>query len=108
MDEKILKAIEIDEWTTRAEILKCLHMAGIQMSDRTFRKWIVESNEEFYDGKSDLYIAHSDKGYKITQDPEEIMKSVADLKRRAMDMLVKHRKARRALEKRMQTPLFDE
>lgn len=108
MEESILKVIKLDDWTTRAEILSRLHMAGIQMSDRAFRKWIVDQNENFYDGNSDWYIAHGDKGYKITQDPEEIMESVADLKRRAMDMLVKHRKARRALEKRMQTPLFDE
>ncbi|WP_290172151.1 hypothetical protein [uncultured Dubosiella sp.] len=108
MEARILDAIQIEDWTTRAEILRRLQAAGIPMSDRAFRKWVSDVNEEFYDGVSDVYIAHGDKGYKITKDSAEIIESVADLKRRAMDMLVKHKKARRALARRMQTPLFKE
>ncbi len=106
--ERILKAIRIEDWTTRAEILRRLEAAGIPMSDRSFRKWVSNVNENFYEGLSDLYIAHGDKGYKVTQNSNEIMESVADLKRRAMDMLVKHKKARQALARRMQTPLISE
>lgn len=108
MEERILDVIQIEDWTTRAEILQRLHMAGIAMTDRSFRRWVADKNEEFYNGQSEFYIAHGDKGYKVTTDSAEILDSVDDLKRRAMDMLVKHRKARQALARRMQTPLFKE
>lgn len=107
MDKIILESIG-SEWTTRAEIIYRLSLLGVKMNERGFRKWVEEWNRKYCDQIVDVYIAHGPYGYKVTADVDEIKASVADLKRRALDMMKKYGDTRKALGKRLQTKLFEE
>lgn len=107
MDKIILEAVG-SEWSTRKEIIHRLKMAGLMMNERAFRYWVEDWNDKYCNQKVDIYIAHSPKGYKATEDVDEIKDSVDDLKRRALDMMKKYSDTRKALGMRIQTQLFEE
>ena len=56
-------------------------------------------NKAFCDGETDMYIAHSNKGYKITKDRNEIEASIKHLDTMAKNMLMKESNAKKALNR---------
>lgn len=106
-DDMIVEAVG-SEWTTRAQIIQRLKLAGLDIGDRNFRHWVEFWNRKYCDMDTDIYIAHGPRGYKATMDMDEIKDSVADLRCRAMDMLKKYSDTRKALGRRLQTRLFEE
>ena len=85
-------------WQTKKEILNQMRSDGIQISERSFRKTIEKLNELFFQRETDYYIVHSSQGYKKSQDVEDIIQSIKDLHNRALNMLLKESKAKKALK----------
>lgn len=97
----ILEAVELSEWKTKKIILKELKNNGISMSGRKWRKFVENYNKQFINEDSEYFIAHSSKGYKLTNELEEIISSAKELKKRAVDMEEKCSGIMEAVEKRM-------
>ena len=84
----MLLGINLDDWKTSTQILKEVKESkGIDICARTLRKAVQVHNHQFNNHKKDTYIVHSTKGYKETNDFDEIMESLNDIQKRAMALL---------------------
>lgn len=101
MLERINEVLSLTEWKKKKEILNELRKE-FDISERQFRKYIEQNNKLFGQGKVDYYIAHSSRGYKKTFNWEEMSKSIADNRKRAITMLVDCSKAEKAFQRRNQ------
>lgn len=104
MLENILESLSLTEWKKKRDILKQL---DFQISERSFRKLVEQNNKLFGQGKVDYYIAHSCRGYKKTFNWEEMQKSIADNRKRAITMLIDCSKAEKAFQSRNQVKMED-
>ena len=104
MLENILEVLSLTEWKKKREILKQLEF---EMSERSFRKLVEQNNKLFGQGKVDYYIAHSCRGYKKTFNWEEMQKSIADNRKRAITMLIDCSKVEKAFQSRNQVKMED-
>ena len=104
MLENILESLSLTEWKKKRDILKQL---DFQISERRFRKLVEQNNKLFGQGKVDYYIAHSCHGYKKTFNWEEMQKSIADNRKRAITMLIDCSKAEKAFQSRNQVKMED-
>lgn len=93
----ILENVDLSDWKTKKEVIKELSFKGIDVDERKIRLLIEDHNDKFVQHLSDTYIAHSNKGYKKTTDYEEIKSSINDMRKRALDMLCKESKVRKAI-----------
>lgn len=99
--------LDLSDWKTRKEILNEIQADGTKCSDREFRRYVEEFNR-LYDGKQNCrFIAHSSKGYKITEDRAEIVKSINDNDRRAYTMWKANSHVRKALGLKNQLSIFE-
>lgn len=87
----------LDDWSKKKIILDILVSKGVRMSERAWRKAVELHNKRYFEHQTDKYIAHSSKGYKLTTDKEEIIRSAKDYRKRAMNQLVKASKTLRAM-----------
>jgi len=85
------------EWKTKKKLLQEMKNNDIILNERVFRKLVEKQNELYANHLSDKFIVHSSKGYKLTSCPKEIMESIKDNHKRAMDLLIKTSKIKRAL-----------
>lgn len=104
MLENILEVLSLTQWKKKRDILKQL---DFEISERSFRKLVEQNNKLFGQGKVDYYIAHSCRGYKKTFNWEEMQKSIADNRKRAITMLVDCSKAEKAFQNRNQVKMED-
>lgn len=81
--------INLKEWKTKKQILNELRTHEIYMDERAWRVYVENHNKRYFNGLCDDYIVHGKKGYKLTQDRKEIVKSADDLTKRALNMLWK-------------------
>ena len=95
--EFINDLIDLTEWKTKKQIEEELKNEGVAISERFFRLQVERHNDMYFAHIKDTYIAHSDKGYKLTKDKEEIIKSIEDTKKRGIDQLSKYHKCLKAL-----------
>ena len=94
------------EWRKKQEILTHAKEMGVDLNERELRNRIAEFNLNYL--KSELYIAHSSKGYKLTTDRDEIKASATDLKKRALNMLKKYYSTKKELTNKTNLTLFDQ
>lgn len=99
MDE-LYNVLSLKKWKKKKEILSELKSQGIVISERKFRKYVEKNNNMYGDGVTDYYIAHSNKGYKITFDWEEVELSIKDKRKRALTMLAECSKCERQFQRR--------
>lgn len=104
MLERINEVLSLTNWKKKKEILEELRKE-FDISERTFRKLVEQNNRLYGQGKVDYYIAHSCNGYKLTFNWDEMKKSIADNRKRAITMLVDCSKAEKAFQKRNQMKL---
>ena len=95
-----------NDWRTKADILNSLNKDGITMDERTFRKRVENQNKLYIEHLSPYFIAHSSKGYKKTTNREEIVLSVKDNRKRALNMLMKESKTLKTLGENENMTLF--
>lgn len=93
----LYELVDITNWKTKNEILKELQDKDIILDEREFRARVKENNQLYFEHETDVFIAHSCKGYKATKDKEEILKSLEDNHRRAINMLSEEAKVKKAL-----------
>ena len=86
-----------NDWKTKNQIIIEAYKDGIKIHERAFRKYVENHNKKFWSHEVDEFIVHGRKGYKLTKNKEEINKSIQDSKKRAMNMLWKWSKTRKAL-----------
>ncbi len=89
--------LDMSDWKTKRQLMDELTERGIVMDERVFRKFVETNNKKFFNHELDEYIAHSSKGYIKTSDPEIIMKSIEDGKKRALNLLWKYSRVMKAL-----------
>lgn len=104
MLERINEVLSLTNWKKKNDILEELRK-DFDISERQFRLYVEQNNRLFGQGKVDYYIAHSSQGYKKTFNWEEMSKSIADNRKRAITMLVDCSKAEKAFQKRNQMKL---
>jgi len=102
MLENILEVLSLNQWKKKRDILKQL---DFEISERSFRKLVEQNNKLFGQGKVDYYIAHSCRGYKKTFNWEEMQKSIADNRKRAITMLIDCSKVEKAFQSRNQVKM---
>lgn len=105
MLEEVLTILSLAKWKKKREILREIRMK-YDISERRFRLLVAQNNKLFGEGVSDYYIAHGPKGYKKTFNWDEMKKSIADNRKRAITMLVDCRNAEKQFQRRNQLNLF--
>lgn len=94
----MLESINLGDWLKKDEILRMLTLnKGKVVNERAFRIMVKEHNKKFINHEKDYFIAHSSKGYKATTDKDEILASVKDKRKRALDMLYENAQVLKAL-----------
>ena len=86
-----------NEWKTKKKLLQEMKNDDIILDERVFRKLVEKQNELYANHLSDKFVLHSSKGYKLASCPEEIMESIKDNHKRAMNLLQKASHIKRAL-----------
>lgn len=90
----------LKDWITHANLKeRIFNEYAITYPRRAWNKYIEVKNKAFYDGETDMYIAHSNKGYKITKNKDEIEASIKHLDTMALNMLSKESKVKKALNR---------
>ena len=89
--------IDLNEWKHKKECLKELKSKGVSVKERNFRMMIKKQNQLFFNHEIDTFIAHSALGYKATKDHNEILASIADNRKRALNMLYEESRVKKAL-----------
>lgn len=69
---------------------------GVDINERAFRQFVAEFNELYESGNTEMFIAHSNKGYKLTTSTEEIELSLVDDYKRAKKMLKRYWRCKKA------------
>ncbi len=93
----IFELLDLKEWKKKKDILKELKNNGVRMSERAWRKAVELHNKRYFEHQTDKYLAHSSKGYKLTDNKDEIIASAKDYRTRAFNQLVKASKTLRAM-----------
>lgn len=99
MLEEIKGVLSLTDYKKKYEILRELRK-NYDISERKFRSLVAQNNKLFGEGKVDYYIAHSSKGYKLTFNWNEMKKSIADNRKRAITMLADCDKAESTFQNR--------
>lgn len=93
----ILKILKSRGWVKRKEIIRIARLNGRKLNEREVRKYIEKYNEHYMNCDKKTLIAHSNKGYKLTSDKDEINASAEALKKQGVNLLVKYSKTIKAL-----------
>lgn len=87
----------LQEWRTKRIILDFLDSEDCRMrtkiSERRLRNLFERNNKLRKEKKADQYVAHSNQGYKLTNNTAEILASGLDFKRQAKNLLYKYKLA---------------
>ena len=83
----IYDLIDLSSWKSVKDCLNELKLGGIGIDERQLRKLVKANNISFINHEVDTFIAHSQKGYKATRDRNEILASINDKYKRAINML---------------------
>lgn len=93
----IFELLKLYEWKKKKDILKELNEHGVHIDERNFRKIVERHNKLYFEHRTDYYLAHSPKGYKLTKNEEEIRNSALDYRKRGINQLIKSSKTLKAL-----------
>ena len=94
------------DWKKRKEIIPYLQGKGYRVDERWLRTAREQWNKDYCDGYRDTYFAYSNKGYKITVDPEEIRDCIRQDVKRGLKHIVRGHQALRKLSDESQITLF--
>lgn len=85
----IYDIVDMTTWRTKTDILKELKSKGVEMSERSFRKLVENINKLYMEHETKKFIAHSNRGYKLTTNEDEIDATANDHFSRGIDHLTK-------------------
>ena len=89
--------VDLADWKTKEQILNELRMDFPDLNERSWRIHVEKQNELYGQHESEIFIAHSNKGYKIASNEEEIKRSARDTRARGIDQITKYYKIMKAL-----------
>ena len=102
----ILKGYLDKDWKTKDEILYFInHFYKEQMNERSLREYFAKFNERYESGETEMFIAHSAKGYLLTSDAKTIMSSLEDDHKRAIKLLRRYFRCKKSLSEKDQLTL---
>jgi len=98
-------------WRKAPEIVKELKNKGVyaknlKVLNRNFRRSVAEYNRFYGSGEREFFLAHSNKGYKLTSDPKEIAASLLDDRKRGLKLLNRYYSGMKALSEKDQITLL--
>lgn len=96
----MLEGIDLRDWKKKKQIIKELEAKGEITDERVIRLHIEKHNILYCQGVNEDYIIHSNKGYKKTKDREEILASLNDYRKRALNMLWKCSQTKKAMNEK--------
>lgn len=99
--------LSLTEWKKKKQILAELKSKGFRISERWFRQLVEINNKLYGEGQVDYYIVHSSNGYKLSFNWDEIEKSIADKRKRALTMLSECSKAEQQYQRRNNLKMED-
>lgn len=102
-----LKGYLDTDWRTKDKILGFLKYMSIDINERALRDYFAEFNEHYETGDTEMFIAHSSKGYLLTSDPKIIMDSLEDDNKRAMKLMKRYYRCKKALSEKNQLSLSE-
>ena len=105
---KVLQGYLDREWRTKDKILYFLNnIMKIDINERALRDYFAEFNERYETGDTEMFVAHSQKGYLLTNDPKIIMDSLEDDNKRAMKLMKRYYRCKKALSEKNQLSLSE-
>lgn len=93
----LYELIDLKDWKKAKDCISELNQGGIRIDDRQLRQLVKVNNINFINHEVDTFIVHGQKGYKATQDREEILSSMNDKYKRAFNMLKENQQVMKAL-----------
>ena len=109
----MIKLLEnyLQEWRTKKDILAFLDSPECGMrtriSERSLRMYFEELNEKYKDHEIDFYIAHSNKGYKISYNKREIRNSGYDNIKQGITLINKGKSTLKAVGENQNMDMLD-
>lgn len=101
--------LDTGEWRTKDQCVGWLNgIFHLDISERTFRIYVAEFNKRYEDGDTEMFIAHSNKGYLMTADEEIIMDSLKDDYKRAVALMKRYWGCKKAQSMKDQIKLTPE
>lgn len=101
-----LKGYLDTDWRTKDKILYFLrNVCHTDINERALRDYFAEFNEKYEQGDTEMFVAHSNKGYLLTSDPEAIVNSLDDDHKRAIKLLKRYYRCKKALSEKNQLSL---
>lgn len=94
------EVLSLNQWKKKKIAMSELRNLGYKIDERKFRKLVEINNYAYGEGIAKYYIAHSNNGYKLTMNWDEIKKSVADKRKRAITMLAECSKCEKQFQRR--------
>ena len=94
------------KWRTKAECLTWYNKKyHAKLNERQFRRQVEKYNQRYSGGDTEMFVAHSNKGYILTADIDKIRKSLMDDYKRAMKLLKRNSSCTKALSQKNQLSL---
>ena len=109
----MIKLLEnyLQSWRTKKEILAFLDSDECGMrtriGERALRNYFEELNEKYQNHEIDFYIAHSNKGYRISRNKREIRHSGFDNIRQGANLINKGKSTLRAVGENENMDMLD-
>ena len=92
----IYELIDLANWKKAKDCINELNQGGIRIDERQLRQLVKVNNINFINHEVDTFIVHSQKGYKATKDRNEILASIDDKYKRAINMLKENQQVMKA------------
>ena len=105
---ELVKEYITNDWKTKNMILGHLLGCGVYVNERSLRQYIARFNKEYENGESEWFIAHGQKGYMMTDNNDLILNSLKDDHKRALKLLKRYGRCRKALSEKNQLSLDQE
>lgn len=101
-----LKGYLDKDWHTKEQILYFLtKVCSLDVNERSMRQYFAEFNERYESGMTEMFIAHSSRGYILTSDQEVILNSLKDDNKRAVKLMKRYYRCKKALAEKNQLSL---
>ena len=94
------------KWRTKTECLEWYERQyQTKLDEREFRRRVESFNQKYAGGETEMFVAHSNKGYLLTNDISIIKKSLLDDYKRALKLLTRNSRCTKALSEKNQISL---
>ena len=102
----LLKGYFDSEWRTKSELIAYLEgKCGLKFNERLLRRSFEKFNKLYETGETEMFVAHSNKGYMLTSDPMIIRNSLWDDYKRGIKLITRNHRCLKMLSEKNQLSL---